>query len=99
MSFERHMKEDARLTVLLLLASIDDRTLNEHLIIRGLREMGHFFSQDQMRTELAWLKEQRLIRYEVNGATWVATILRRGEDVASGAATVPGVQRPSANEE
>jgi len=98
MSFEKFLKEDARLVILMLFSSVKDRMLNEHLIVRGLKSMGHSYTTDQVRTELAWLAEQNLVRNDVNNSTWVSTILRRGEDVAKGLLEVPGVQRPSADE-
>jgi hypothetical protein len=56
---------------------------------------GHKCSRDIVRTELTWLKEQGLITIEIVGeSTYVATITERGVDVASGAATIPGVKRP-----
>ena len=49
-----------------------------------------------MRAELAWLAEQDLLKVEQLDRLQVATLTGRGQDVATGAATVPGVKRPSA---
>lgn len=99
MSYEKILKEDARLVMLMHFQAQNDRTLDQHLLQRLLKASGRSLSMDKIRTELAWLKEQSLIRYEENDGALVATILLRGEEVAQGVVTVPGVQRPSASED
>jgi hypothetical protein len=53
-------------------------------------------ARDRVRTELAWLAEQGLVKVEAFESIRVASITRRGQDVAAGLATVPGVRRPGA---
>jgi hypothetical protein len=49
-----------------------------------------------VRSEIAWLAEQGLATSdELPGGLLVATLTERGSDVASGRASVPGVQRPN----
>lgn len=53
-------------------------------------------SRDQLRTHLAWLAEQGLIRLESVGGLELARLTSRGQDVAADRAQVPGVARPLA---
>ncbi|HIE1992208.1 TPA: ArsR family transcriptional regulator, partial [Klebsiella oxytoca] len=51
---------------------------------------------DTVRTHLAWLSEQGLVSLTDVSGCYVAEITGRGDDVASGLATVPGVKKPRA---
>ena len=64
-----------------------------------LGQWGHDPSRDQVKGELRWLEEQRLVKIEDvgNGAVLVARLTERGADVAAGRARVDGVKRPGAN--
>ena len=95
MDFEQFKKEDSRLTVLRFLAQQNDWSLNEFVVQTALKQMAHTFSRDQVRTELAWLKEQDLISIKENSGVQVAKLTHRGEEAAKGIITVPGVKRPS----
>jgi len=72
-------------------------TINEGVLSTALRPFGHDVSRDAMRTQLAWLSEQGLLKISTvddAGSLQVAKITARGVDVAAGRAVVPGVRRP-----
>lgn len=98
MSLSQLLAADRRLCVLRFLSEDRDYTLNESLIQDALSLVGHAMSRDAVRTELAWLAEQGLvdIRHEALGAKElvIASLTQRGDDVATGRASVPGVKRP-----
>ena len=99
MSFERTMQEDVRRRLLLLLGALPMFTGNEVALRSLLAERyGHALSADRLRAELAWLDEQGLITAQQPGGVWLATLSGRGEDVARGLASMPGVARPRPGE-
>ncbi len=94
-SFAEHFAQDRRLTILKLLAQAPEYTANEYLLHSALPNYGHSVSRDRVRTDLAWLAEQELVRVDNGTASMqVAQLTSRGADVAAGRATVPGVKRP-----
>ena len=86
--------EDVRLVTLRLLAEASGYRANESLLSALLREWGHVVSRDRLRAQLAWLGEQGLVTLDEIGGVMIATLTERGQDAATGAATVPGVRRP-----
>lgn len=96
MSFKNHFSSHLRLATLRLLAEAPGYSLNASIAADALGSMGLSASRDQVRVEIAWLAEQGLVTAdELPGGLVVATLTERGADVASGRATVPGVQRPA----
>ena len=95
MDYKQHVIKDQRLTMLRLLHEAHGFDLNDTIIGAGLMEFGHRLSNDALHTQLAWLAEQGLLTTQVvcGGTTWVAQLTRRGEDVATGCASVPGVRK------
>jgi hypothetical protein len=98
LSFDEVRTEHQRLSILRLLAEADDYSLNTSLLHDALDALGLSTSRDKVETMAAWLKEQELVTLRQIGTVTVATITRRGDDVAKGHARVPGVKRPSAGE-
>ena len=96
-TFDELLSKDRRLVIL---RALNDQafSLNDSVLQVVLEEFGHRVSRDAVRTELAWLEEQKLVTLEHvgNGKVVVATLTERGGDVATGRAKVPGVRRPSA---
>lgn len=85
-----------RLTLLRLLAEAPGYCANSSVLTNAARQLGVVATRDQARVELAWLAEQRLVTtLEPTAGLIVATLTERGHDVATGAAEVPGVQRPT----
>lgn len=98
MSYQTIVTEDIRLTILRGLEADPDYAHNEHVIRSLLAAVGHAISRDRLRSELAWLEEQGLLSMEHNAGVSVARLTARGEDVALGRASVPGVKRPGPGE-
>lgn len=88
-------REHLRIAILRLLESQPGYVSNDSVLTDALRGLGFGCSRDQVRSELAWLTEQGLTQAQVIGGLKVATLTQRGQDVAVGAASVPGVRRPS----
>jgi Fe2+ or Zn2+ uptake regulation protein len=95
MSYGNVVAEHLRITLLRLLAEQPDYALNDSLIRDMVPQYGFRPSRDSVRTQLAWLAEQGLVTVDCNGVCHVAHLTERGEEVAKGYATVPGVKRPS----
>ncbi|BCA67346.1 hypothetical protein JE86ST02C_06700 [Escherichia coli] len=88
--------EDQRLVILRSLADYNGE-LGESVLQDCLDDYGHRVSRDTVHTHIAWLAEQGLVRKRtlVNGY-FIAELTGRGQDVAEGRATVPGVKKPRA---
>ena len=65
-----------------------------YLLRRFAESVGHTVSADRIEQDIAWLAEQGLVTRKAPEGVTVATLTQRGQDVADGSATVPGVQRP-----
>ncbi|MBV7315463.1 ArsR family transcriptional regulator [Shewanella sp. NIFS-20-20] len=97
MSFKTLLIEDQRLVILRSLKEMQGYEANESIVDSCLDAYGHNVSRDQVRNHLAWLDEQGLITIRTVSDCQIARLTGRGEDVATGQATVPGVKRPRAN--
>lgn len=95
MGYENILQKHLRLTLLRSLKDDPGYTMNESMLTDISEHYGFNPSRDNVRTELSWLKEQGLVTIDDGSGIMVATLTQRGEDVARGRATVPGVQRPS----
>ena len=94
--FGEHLAEDRRLVILRVLLESAAFKANEYILQRMLETLGHVVSHDRVRTDMAWLREQELVTVEVIGGMHIATLTSRGDDVANGRSTQPGVKRPRA---
>ena len=94
-SFSQLMASDLRLVILRLLAEDPGYSMNESVIQSAVKMFGHTVSRDRIKTELRWLEEQGLVTNQEVSTVLVANLTGRGSDVASGAARVDGVKRPS----
>jgi hypothetical protein len=94
--YVRLLAEDRRLTILRTLEQDPDYSVNDFVLKRALEQLGHGVSRDVLRGDLAWLKDQQLVRLrEVDdGGIWIVTATEDGADVAKGRRH-PGVARPS----
>lgn len=96
MSFDVHVREHRRLVILRCLAEIGSGKANSSVLYDGVNCFGVPSTRDDIRTDVAWLAEQGLVRTEtLVGALLLVTITERGQDVAEGRATTPGVRKPS----
>jgi Fe2+ or Zn2+ uptake regulation protein len=96
MMFADLLAQDRRLVILRFLAEDQDRTLNTSILQDALDQVGHGCSRDCVETECAWLAEQGLVTRQQVGPVTVVTLTGRGQDVAEGKASNPGVKRPRA---
>jgi hypothetical protein len=95
MNFAEFQAQDRRLAILRALEAAAGYTINALLLGRYLAAVGHAVSADRLAQDLAWLDEQALVQLAAAQGVQVATLTPRGSDVATGRATVPGVQRPA----
>ena len=95
MNYNAHFARHVRLAILRLLHEAPGYALNSSILTDAVGALGLAATRDQVRSEIAWLAEQRLVTSdELPGGLMVATLTERGADVADGRAHVPGVQRP-----
>src|SRR6218665_2231082 len=94
MNYAEFLEQDRRLVLLKGLEGATQFTSNSFVLGRYAAAVGHSVSADRLSTDLTWLQEQGLVELEKNGAVLVAKLTMRGLDVATGRATVPGVQKP-----
>ncbi|MFQ5776308.1 MAG: ArsR family transcriptional regulator [Kiloniellaceae bacterium] len=93
--YARHLREHLRLTLLRLLGNGGGGyAANESVLCDAVNRFGFNASRDAVRVEIVWLAEQDLLSVEDVEGVLVATLTKRGLDVAEGRARVPGVKRP-----
>lgn len=95
MSFADHVAENRRICLLRILAEAPSYRANESLLHTLVEEFGLTCTRDQVRTDLAWLRDQGLLTLDQPAGIYVAQVTQSGLDVAAGRTTVPGVKRPS----
>lgn len=88
------MAEDRRGVLLRVLHDQGDFALNDGVLQDALDRVGHRVARDVVLADLAFLAELGLLEIERLGSLALATLTRRGVDVATGRAIVPGVKRP-----
>lgn len=95
--FREHYEKSFRLAVLRVLAEPDLKyKANSAVLHTAAKSLGFEVSRDFVHGQLDWLAEQGLISTEkVTDSVRVATLSRRGLDVAEGNSTHSGVERPS----
>ncbi|MEN9626817.1 MAG: hypothetical protein RJA10_43 [Pseudomonadota bacterium] len=94
MNFAQFQTEDRRLVLLRALHAAAQYSANAYLLRRFAESVGHTVSADRIEQDIAWLAEQGLVTRKAPEGVTVATLTQRGQDVADGSATVPGVARP-----
>jgi Fe2+ or Zn2+ uptake regulation protein len=94
--FANYIREDQRLVILRVLASMPSYTANSSVLHTALGQVGHNPSRDQVKTEIHWLAEQGLVTIEEVFDLLVARITERGADVVAARTVVPGVKKPGA---
>lgn len=94
MNFAQFQTEDRRLVLLRALHAAAQYSANAYLLRRFAESLGHTVSADRIEADIAWLAEQGLVTHKAPEGVTVATLTQRGQDVADGSATVPGVARP-----
>lgn len=95
-NFASFLAEDRRLVILRVLAELPAYRTNSFVLTTLLGKWGHEPSAEQVKDDLARLRELELVTVEVVESVHIATLTTRGADVAAGRATAPGVKRPGA---
>ena len=96
MSFEEHMRGDARLVILRTLSEQRDYRLNETLLIKALETFGHNRSRDFVRDQLRWLEtEVAAVTLTEAGSVLIATLTKKGLDHVERRVVIEGIHRPS----
>ncbi|NPA72689.1 MAG: hypothetical protein GXO35_07655 [Gammaproteobacteria bacterium] len=93
MDFKQQETLHQRRVIIEVLEKDSDYSHNELILKSALKSLGHNLSTDKLNSELAWLEELSLITVELVGEIRVARLTARGQDVATGAAQVPGIAR------
>ncbi len=94
--FEQRQREDARWKILRVIDAGRPVPVSEQVIWRVLTDVNVPFSLNQVRRELAYLRDLTLL--DLTGQhndTWFATLTAGGVDVVEYTATAPaGIARP-----
>ena len=97
-NYAKHIEEDRRLCVLRLLKDTHG-SANDSVLHSALEALGHVRQpRSQIKKDIRFLVNHGLLTDEWVGPVLVATITRRGLDVAEGRITVDGVKSPSIGE-
>lgn len=97
-SFTERLREDRRLVMLRLLNEQPGYRMNSSNLHAGLHHLAVAASRDDVATDLHWLRDQGLVLLDTvpeAPSLSLVTITARGNDVAVGNATVPGISRPT----
>jgi hypothetical protein len=98
MSFDRAMREEARLIILRALEEQSDGRLNSELLRLSLESYGITKSRDWVHDELNWLAEMGAVSLVVAGTVRVASLTAKGSDHVLRRVVIEGVKRPSRGE-
>lgn len=96
MGIEKVQNEHYRISILLALAALDGYQTNDSMLQCACEAYGHRISNDKLRGQVHWLKEQSLVTVNETAGYWLITLTKRGQEVAEDRATCPGVKRLSA---
>lgn len=89
------IRKHRRLCILRALTDCAGYTSNASILRDMCLGFGVQTNASQMRTELAWLKENGFVEYDDREDFLVVTATQSGVDVAQGQSSHPDIQRPS----
>jgi hypothetical protein len=95
MSFDRVMREEARLIILRSLEEQSDGRLNSELLRQSLEAYGITKSRDWVHDEINFLAEMGALTVVTAGTVRVATLTAKGSDHVLRRTVIEGVKRPS----
>lgn len=98
MSFDVHLRAEARLILLRALEEQSDGRLNSELLRLALESYGITKSRDWVHDELNWLAEMGAVTVVVAGSVRVASLTAKGSDHVLRRVVIEGVKRPSRGE-
>lgn len=96
MAIEEVLNKHQRLSILLALGAQVGFTTNDSMLQCACEAFGNKMSNDKIRTHLAWLNEQGLVKLDEHSNYILAELTNRGQDVSEGVAVVPGIHKPRA---
>jgi hypothetical protein len=88
------LRKHRRLAILRFLKDSAEYSANGSIIRDVLNGVGVTSTNDQVTTELVWLRENGMITLDDLGSVLLATATTRGVEIAQGVATHPDIQRP-----
>lgn len=92
--YQQLLLEDRRLVLLRALAEMPGSTCNAYVLHRSLEEQAHALTLGEVKQELLWLEEHKLVQLVQDPPLIVATLTQLGLYVAQGKRNVPGVKTP-----
>jgi hypothetical protein len=95
MSFDRRMREEARLIILRTLEQEPDGRLQSELLRLELETYGITRSRDWVHDELNWLRDMGAVTLVEASTVRVAQITAKGSDHVARRLVIEGVKRPS----
>ena len=95
MSFDRIIREEARLVILRALEEQPDGRLNSALLQTTLESYGITKSRDWVHDELNWLAGMGAVALVSAGTVRVASLTAKGADHVGRRLVIEGVKRPS----
>lgn len=94
-AYQEHQSRHRRLSILRTLSEAPGYTGNDSLLAVVLNDFGIVSTRDQVRSELAWLRDHGFVTVKEPGGIMVATLTEAGGEVATGRRTDPGIAKPS----
>jgi hypothetical protein len=94
-SFDRIIREDARLILLRALSEQPDGRLNSDLLRETLSSFGISKSRDYVHDELRYLAELGAAKVHEIGSVRIAEITAKGADHVARRIVIEGIKRPS----
>src|SRR5579859_6838063 len=94
-NLEQARREDARWKILRIANAARPIGVGEAIVLRVLTDSAIPFSRDELRRELAHLRERGLIEVSDDGEEWIARLIAAGVAVVEYTAPAPaGIARP-----
>ncbi len=93
MSLREIRSESFRLSILMALLNEPSFRMNDSEIRTVCAHFGNSMGSDECRGQLHWLDQQGLIAIDNHTGYVIAKLTSRGQDVAEGVITWPGVKR------
>ena len=92
--YEDFDTEQRRLAILQQLQMALSYTINEVALKGKIKTRGHVVAMDDLRGDLRFLSDHDCLNYDTESGVWIATLTRKGNEVAEGIQAVNGIARP-----
>lgn len=94
-AYQEHQSRHRRLSLLRVLSEAGGYTANDSLLVTIVNDFGIVSTRDQVRSEIAWLKDHGFVTTKEIAGVTIATLTEAGGEIAAGRRTDPGVAKPS----